>query len=175
MRRTSKIVSKKKNVAKTTKAMKYSSKPILSRVQASLKIKELKPAKASIKIKKQVPAAGVPLLSTTCEVEKQPLKPEMALPPKCGIQSRPPKNLPVEDNENLAILKKSYSASTSECLKSSPANLPGPACKSFWNFCLSPRASFWLGVFFGVTVMGFLVVTAWTLFSADLVNASILR
>lgn len=167
MRRTKIVTSAKKRVlTKAVKPVKVEAKKKVKR-SSSMKVFKSK----SFKVAKSVTP---PLLSSTCEIDKKPLKPIAALPPKCAIQ--PPANLPIEthDKENLAVLEKMYSAPP--VLAPAPTTaVAGKACKSVWDFCLSPRASFWLGVFFGVTVMGVLVVTAWTLFSADLVNASILR
>lgn len=167
MRRNKVVASAKKRVlTKAVKPVKVEAKKNVKRSSSPkiLKSKSLKMAKL----------VAPPLLSSTCEVDKKPLKPIAALPSKCAIQ--PPANLPIEthDKENLAILEKTYSAPP-VVAPASTTVVTGQSCKSLWNFCLSPRASFWLGVFFGVTIMGVLVVTVWTLFSADLVNASILR
>jgi len=174
MRRTTSLATAKKRIL--TKPVKRAKAEVKKTAVHSLsskfsKMKALKTVKPAVKAKKVSVATMPTLLSSTCEIDKKSVSPIMALPPKCAIQ--PPANLPIETSEHLAVLEKMYSVPP---VAIAPTTIvAGKTCKGLWNFCLSPRASFWLGMFFGVTIMGFLVVTAWTLFSADLVNASILR
>lgn len=141
-----------------------------------IKKMNLKTAKPRLKIKKQkVPI----LLSERCEVDKALIKPRIALPPKCAIfkkNSSPPENLPIDKNFCSCGGKPcncdNQAPFTTDAKKMNVLAETKKTDKCFWHFCLSPRKSFWLGAFFGIAIMGFLLASFWMLFSSDISQAA---
>jgi hypothetical protein len=84
-------------------------------------------------------------LSQKCEVENEPIKPEMALPAQCEIEEEGKEN-----NSDKTISK------------SDPKISEKKVC--FGRFCFLPGKAFWLGVLFGIAIMSFLVIICWILF-----------
>ncbi|MDP3244928.1 MAG: hypothetical protein Q8M83_04710 [bacterium] len=113
----------------------------------STKMKTVAKANASLKKIAKVGKKPVLFLPDECAVFKKDNKPKLALPAKCGIE----KEIKISPRSPAAI----------------------KTVKRFFDFSLSPRKSFWVGVIFGIAVMSVLVVSFWALLSAQFVWASV--
>lgn len=132
---------------------------------------------AAKKIKQIAPPKLPPLLDDKCAVSETSLKPSLSLPPECAIETPQEKTSSEKtgsDNEKLKSENENFEE-LHDCpidiLESSGQPLKIQHAQKNKHLGLTPRQSFWLGVFFGITIMTILGFTAWSLVSVEIVHA----